>query len=162
MCPIVRAILRRSFAHLDLSGCGTAFAFSMKVVSEHERTAMRRVLLIDQDRCRGDEVELQCMARGIRVARADTLCEAVRVLGARPVSLIVIDVSLLRLTAAEHAALFHEVAPGVPVVMTTGAETPARVSARFERLGFRVLPRPLPVDRVLGLPSLKPVPGSAR
>lgn len=123
---------------------------------------MRRVLLIDQDRRRGDDVELQCMARGVRVARADTLCEAVRVLGDGSVSLIVVDVSLLRLTAAEHAALFHEVAPGVPVVMTIGPDTPARVSFRFERLGFRVLPRPLPLDRLLDVPALNPVPGGAR
>jgi DNA-binding NtrC family response regulator len=120
------------------------------------------VLVVDQDLERGDDVELGCVARGIDVARAETVCEAVRALGAGDVSLIVIDVSSARLTAAEHAALFHAVAPGVPVVMTIGADTPAGVARRFERLGFRVLPRPLVVDRLFDLAPADGVAGEAR
>lgn len=110
-----------------------------------------RVLVVDGDLGRGDDVELACVTHGIDVARADTVCEAVRALGAVEVSLIVIDVSSARLTAAEHAALFHAVAPGVPVVMTIGPDTPSGVATRFERLGFRVMPRSLAMECLLGL-----------
>ena len=57
-------------------------------------------------------VGLECLEREVGVVMAENLCEGVRTLCCRlPVSLIVVDAALLRLTPREHATLFERVAP---------------------------------------------------
>jgi len=72
------------------------------------------VLLIDQDQTAIDVLGHAVLERGVGVALAETLSEGVRTLLVTPVSLIVIDHALLRLSAREHAVLFERVAPSVP------------------------------------------------
>ena len=103
-------------------------------------------LVIDQDRAAMQTLGLACLERGVGVAIAETLCEGVRVLLARTVSLIVVDVALLRLSPPEHATLFERVAPGVPVIVAAQPDTPLETRVGFELQGFHVLSRPLAVE----------------
>jgi len=110
---------------------------------------MNRFLVIDQDRAATQSLGLACLERGVGVAMAETVCEGVRVLLSATASLIVVDGSLLRLTAREHATLFERVAPGVPVVVVVRPETSLDVRVGFELVGFRVLTRPVTVEDLL-------------
>lgn len=110
---------------------------------------MNRFLLIDADTTGAQRLGLACVERGVAVSLAENLCEAVRVLLSTNASLIVVDLSVLRLTPGEHADLFERVAPGVPVVIGAHADTPLEVRAAFEVLGFRVLTRPVTVEDLL-------------
>ncbi len=110
---------------------------------------MSRILVIDQDQERVQNLGLDGLRRGVAVAIADTVCEGVRVLATRPISLILVDAALLRLTATEQAALFERVAPGVPVAMAVGPETPSHLREGFEQVGFRTVARPAALDDLL-------------
>lgn len=110
---------------------------------------MGRLLVIDHDRLTAQRLGLACLDRAVGVAIADKVCDGVRALLAMPVSLIVVDAAALRLTPREHATLFHRVAPGVPVVVSAGPQTPLDFWAACEEVGFRVRPRPVAVDDLL-------------
>ena len=110
---------------------------------------MDLVLVIDQDRTAMQTLGLACLERGAGVAMAETLCEGVRVLLLRPVSLIVVDVALLRLTPPEHATLFERVAPGVPVIVVVHPDTPLETRVGFELLGLQILTRPVVVEDLI-------------
>ena len=103
-------------------------------------------LVIDQDRIAMQALGLACLERGVGVAMAETLCEGVRVLLSRSASLVVVDVTLLRLTPPEIATLFERVAPGVPVIVVVQPDTPLETRVGFELLGFRILNRPVVVE----------------
>jgi DNA-binding NtrC family response regulator len=107
---------------------------------------MDLLLVIDQDRAAMQTLGLACLDRGIGVAMAETLCEGVRVLLSRTVSLIVADVALLHLSPSEHATLFERVAPGVPVIVLANPDTPLESRVAFELKGFQVLNRPVTVE----------------
>ena len=107
------------------------------------------VLLIDQDRTTIDALGLAALERGGGVALAETLGEGVRMLLATPVSLIVVDHALLRLSAREHAALFERVAPRVPVVVLVRPGTPLETRLPFELAGFRVRMRPVALEDLI-------------
>lgn len=114
---------------------------------------MHRFLVIDQDRDAVQRLGLACLDRGIGVAVAENVCEGVRVLLNESVSLIVVDVTLLRFGAHEQATLFERVAPSVPVVVTVGPATPLSTRVGLELAGFTVLARPVgPEDLVKALP----------
>jgi DNA-binding response OmpR family regulator len=110
---------------------------------------MNRVLLIDQDRVTREQLGLACLAGGVGVALAENLCEGVRVLLSVPVSVIVVDAAVLRLTLREHATLFERVAPGVPVVVTMPAESALESRVAVELAGFRVLTEPVTAEDLL-------------
>lgn len=104
------------------------------------------ILLIDQDRAFAQRVGLACLQRGIAVGIAETVCEGVRFLLDRPVSVVLVDSGLLRLPAVDQAKLFEAVAPAVPVVVLVSEEVPLPERVRYQVLGFQVLPKPFPVD----------------
>jgi DNA-binding response OmpR family regulator len=106
-------------------------------------------LVIDQDRAAMQKLGLACLDRGVGVAMAETLCEGVRVLLSRTVSLIIVDVALLRLTPPEHATLFERVAPGVPVMVVVHPDTPIETRVGFELQAFHVLTRPIAVEDLI-------------
>jgi DNA-binding response OmpR family regulator len=108
-----------------------------------------RVLFIDQDRGAIERLGVACLRQGIGVAFADTVCDGVRTLLQEDVSVIVIDGTLLRLGAREHARLFERVAPGVPVVVTLRPEVRLETRVAVELQGFRVLPRPLAAEDLI-------------
>ena len=107
------------------------------------------VLLIDQDQTAIDVLGHAALERGVGVALAETLSEGVRTLLATPVSLIVIDHALLRLSAREHAVLFERVAPRVPVVVLVRPGTPLETRLSFELAGFRVRTRPVAFEDLI-------------
>lgn len=123
---------------------------------------MNRILVIDQDRAAMERIGLDCLERGVGVVMAETVCEGVRVLLGTPVSSIVVDQRLLRLTPREHGTLFERVAPGALVVVVVGPETPLDVRVAHELLGFRVVARPLVVADLLEKTPAEPAPGEAR
>lgn len=110
---------------------------------------MTRILVIDQDRAAMESLGLACLEREMGVVMAENVCEGVRALGATAVSMIVVDQALLRLTPAEHAAVFERVAPGADVVVVAGSETPLAARVGCELAGFAVLTRPVDVDDLI-------------
>ena len=115
---------------------------------------MNRVLLIHQDRATRERLGLDCLGRDVGVALAESLGEGVRVLLSLPVSLIVVDAGVLRLTTREHAVLFERVAPGVPVVVTVAADTPLETRVALELSGFGVVTRPVTIEDLLAKAAL--------
>ena len=116
---------------------------------------MHRVLLIEPDRVISQSVGMRCLSNGIAVRVTDTLCEGVRYLLEAPVSAVVVDAGLIRLSPAEQARLFEAVAPGVPVVVTVKPNAPMEEHVRFEVEGFIVAVKP--VDPVDLLAKLEPM-----
>lgn len=109
---------------------------------------MDRVLVIDDD---GDSVQqlgLACRARGLGVALAENLCEGVRVLLDGGVALIAVAGRLLRLTPHEHATLFEQVAPGVPVLVAVPAAGSREARAALSLAGFHVVTGPVTAEDV--------------
>lgn len=123
---------------------------------------MDRILVIDQDRPAMEQMGLACLERGVGVVITETVCQGVRVLLSTPVSSIVVDQRLLRLTPREHETLFDRVAPDVPVVVVIGPETPLDVRVAHELVGFRVVARPVVVEDLLEKTLAEPVPEGAR
>ena len=123
---------------------------------------MNRVLVIDQNRATREQLGLQCLGQDVGVALAENVCEGVRVLLSLSVSLIVVEAAALRLSTREHAVLFERVAPGVPVMVTVGADAPLETRVAFELAGFRVVTRPVSakelLDKVETGPSALPRP----
>lgn len=108
-----------------------------------------KFLAIDQDRTAMQKLGLACLERGAGLVIAENVCDGVRALLREVVSLVLVDVAVLRLTAWEHATLFERVAPGVPVVVAVRPDTPLETRVGFELAGFRVLARPVAVEDLL-------------
>lgn len=110
---------------------------------------MTRVLMIDGDRALAQSVAMACMESGVAVRMAETLCEGVRYMLESPVSIVLIDSGVLRLSGSDQARLFDSVAPGVPVVVLVkpGARMEERV--KLELQGFHVMSTPFDVRDVL-------------
>ncbi len=112
---------------------------------------MNRLLVIDQDRDAVQRIGLACLERGIAVAFAENVSEGVRVLLEHAVSLVVVEASLLRLAACEHATLFERVAPGVPVAVVVRPSTPMDRRVALELAGFTVLAAPVTAEDLIKL-----------
>lgn len=110
---------------------------------------MNRFLMIDRDQTMMEDVGLACFERGIGVVLAENVCEAVRTLSTTSVSLIVVDAALLRLTPAEHAAMFAQVAPSASVVVVVNPDTTLEGRVAYEAVGFRALTRPVTAEALL-------------
>lgn len=118
-------------------------------LDERNIEKVKRVLLIDQDAATARRMALRCLEKGVAVAIAENVCEAVRTLATTPVALIVADIGRLRLAIRDQAALFDRVAPGVPVLVTVGPDVALEIRAALELAGFRVIPSPVEPDDVL-------------
>jgi hypothetical protein len=101
---------------------------------------MIRILLIGQDPATVERLTLQCLERGVAVAIAENVCEGVRVLATTPVSLIVADLSRIRLGVHEQAALFDRVAPGSRIAVTVAEDTALETRVALELAGFHIVP----------------------
>lgn len=108
-----------------------------------------KFLVIDQDRGAMQRLGLACLERGTGVLIAENVSEGVRALLREIVSLIVVDVALLRLTPREHLMLFERVAPGVPVVLVVRPDSSLESRVSLELAGFRVLTRPVSAEDLL-------------
>ena len=106
---------------------------------------MNRMLVIDSDRAAMETLGLACLEHGVAVAMADNVCEAVRVLLADTISLVLVDAAELRFGPRDSAKLFERVAPGVPVVVMVRPETELSRVVALELAGFRVVTRPVAV-----------------
>jgi DNA-binding response OmpR family regulator len=92
---------------------------------------------------------MACLEHEIAIRMAENLCEGVRYLLDAPVSAILVEVSLLRLAAADQLRLFDVVAPGAPVVVMLPAEAPSEERVRLEIQGFAVVRKPFDIVEVL-------------
>ena len=110
---------------------------------------MDRILVVDHDRGVAQQLGLQCLERGAGVVIAETLCDGVRALLSERVSVIAVDLRLMRMTPLEYAALFDRVAPGVPVVVVVPPEASLDSRVALELAGFRVLVRPVTAEEIL-------------
>jgi DNA-binding response OmpR family regulator len=106
---------------------------------------MTRVLLIDGDRAFAQSVAMACLEANMAVRLAETLCEGVRCMLDDPVSLVLIDGALMRLSAAEQVRLFEIVAPGVPVVVLVRPGVSVEEMVKVEMQGFRAMSKSLDV-----------------
>jgi DNA-binding response OmpR family regulator len=123
---------------------------------------MNRVLLIDHDHDAAQAAGMICLDQGIAFRAAHTLCDGVRLLLDAPVSLIVIDAGLVRLSPAEQARMFDAVAPEVPVVVLVKPNAPLEEHVRFESEGFRVVPKPVDMTGILAKVDMAGRPMPAR
>src|SRR5262245_63091461 len=110
---------------------------------------MTRVLLIDGDRALAQSVAMACFADGISVRLAETLCEGVRYMVDGPVSVVLIDSGLMRLSGRDQVRLFDTVAPGVPVVVLVREGAGVEEMVKFQVQGFQVVAKPFDVRDVL-------------
>jgi DNA-binding response OmpR family regulator len=132
-----------------------------------EENRMTRVLMIDRDRDLVHSVAMACLEQGVAIRMAETLCEGVRYMLDGPVSVVVVDSSLMRLSQSDQARLFDAVAPGVPVVVIVGPATDMEEVVRLELQGFQVVPKPFDLRDILAKiepagRSLPACPGAAR
>ena len=128
---------------------------------------MTRVLLIDGDRAFAQATAMSCLNDGIAVRLAETLCEGVRYMMDGPISAVLIDATLMRLSPSDQVQLFDAVAPGVPVVVLVPSGTSMDEMVHLQVRGFQVVAKPVSVQDVLAkvdMPtrSARARPGAAR
>ena len=128
---------------------------------------MTRVLMIDRDRDLVHSVAMACLDLGIAIRMAETLCEGVRYMLEGPVSVVVVESNLMRLSTSDQIRLFDAVAPGVPVVVLVGPAPDVEEVVTLELQGFQVVPKPFELRDILAkiVPagrSLPARPGAAR
>jgi DNA-binding response OmpR family regulator len=124
---------------------------------------MRRILMIADERTVAESGAVGCRAAGVTVEGAETLCDGVRSMFRAPVSLVVVEASLMRLSGSDQVRLFDLVAPGVPVVVVLEPDSPLEDQVVWELRGFRVVSRPLDVRALLAAaaPAPRPAPAPA-
>ena len=110
---------------------------------------------------------MACLERGVALRMAETLCEGVRYMLDGPVSVVVVDYRLMRLSTSDQVRLFDAVAPGVPVVVLVEPATNVEEVVRLELQGFKVVPKPFDLRDILAKiepagRSLPARPGAAR
>jgi DNA-binding response OmpR family regulator len=110
---------------------------------------MTRVLLIDGDRAFAQSVAMACFENGVAVRLAETLCEGVRYMLDGPVSVVLIDAGLLRLSGPEQVRLFDATAPGVPVVVLVREGAGLDETVKLQMQGFHVMTKPLDLRDIL-------------
>src|SRR5688572_26106154 len=98
-----------------------------------------RVLLIDSNRAYAQSVAMSCVTDGIAVRLAETLCEGVRYMIEGPVSVVLIDSALMRLSGQDQVRLFDAVAPGVPVAVLVPDGTSVEETVKLQVQGFKVV-----------------------
>ena len=123
---------------------------------------MNRLLLIDADRASSEAFVLGCLGRDVAVRTAETLCEGVRYALEAPVSAILIDAGLIRMSPTAQAGVFDLVAPGAPVVVVLTPNSPIEEHVRFELAGFLVLSRPVDPGDLLAKLEVAETPAPAR
>lgn len=110
---------------------------------------MNRVLTIDDNRSRAQDLVMECLEHGVAVRVAESLCEGVRYLLDAPASLVLVDAGVLRMAGPDQARLFDAVAPGVPVVLAVDAGARVEDRVAFELKGFHVVSRPFALPDLL-------------
>jgi DNA-binding response OmpR family regulator len=110
---------------------------------------MTRVLLIDGNRAFAQATAMSCLNDGIAVRLAETLCEGVRYMMDGPVSAVLIDATLMRLSGNDQVQLFDAVAPGVPVVVLVPEGATVDEMVKLQLRGFQVVQKPVSVQDVL-------------
>ena len=123
---------------------------------------MNRLLLIDADSASSEAFVLGCLGRDVAVRTAETLCEGVRYALEAPVSAILIDAGLIRMSPTAQAGVFDLVAPGAPVVVVLKPNSPIEEHVRFELAGFLVLSRPVDPGDLLAKLEVAETPAPAR
>ncbi len=110
---------------------------------------MIRMLTIDDNRNRAQQLAMECLEHGVAVRMAESLCEGVRYLLDAPASLVLVDAGVLRMAGPDHLRLFDAVAPGVPVVLAVDAGARVEDRVAFELKGFHVVSRPFALPDLL-------------
>jgi DNA-binding response OmpR family regulator len=110
---------------------------------------MNRMLTIDDNRSRAQELAMECLEHGVAVRMAESVCEGVRYLLDAPASLVLVDAGVLRMAGPDQARLFDAVAPGVPVVLAVDAGARVEDRVAFELKGFHVVSRPFALPDLL-------------
>jgi DNA-binding NtrC family response regulator len=108
-----------------------------------------RILIVEDDAdARGFLIGV-LRAAGGDVEGFDNLCDAVRAMMREPCDLLLLDLQQPGVPCETALSLLHEVAPGVPVVLTT-ADPCGRQAARGARAGaFRVVAKPFTAPEIL-------------
>ena len=123
---------------------------------------MTRVLLIDGNRAFAQSVAMSCITDGIAVRLAETLCEGVRYMMEGPVSVVLIDSALMRLSGHEQVRLFDAVAPGVPVAVLVPEGTTVEETVTLQVQGFQVVVKPFEIRDILAKVDRPARPSRAR
>ena len=123
---------------------------------------MMRVLMIDGNRAFAQSVAMSCIADGIAMRLAETLCEGVRYMMEGPVAVVLIDASLMRLSGPDQVRLFDDVAPGVPVAVLVPEGMTVEETVKLQVQGFQVVAKPFEVRDLLAKMERPARPSRAR
>ena len=127
-------------------------------MDERKETAMRRILVVDDDPHVGQAIGVWLKHYGFRVSAADSGPGGLAALDETSFDLMIVDVFMPQMRGFEAIRLFHERAPAVPLVAISGCafpewETSAPEFLRFAtRLGAtRCLRKPFKPVTLLGV-----------
>ena len=108
-----------------------------------------RILVVEEDADARAFLMGVLKEAGDNVEGYDNLCDAVRAMMRGPCDMLLMDIQLPGVPCETALSLLQEVAPGVPVVLTT-ADPGGRQAARGARAGaFRVVAKPFKATEIL-------------
>ena len=105
---------------------------------------------------------MSCITDGIAVRLTETLCEGVRYMMEGPVSVVLIDVGLMRLSTNEQVRLFDAVAPGTPIAVLVPEGTTVEETVKLQMQGFLVVTKPFEMRDLLAKAERPARPSRAR
>lgn len=108
----------------------------------------RRILLADDDLSMRAGVAELLSSLGLEVFLADDGLEAVDIARDTLVHAALVDFQMPRCTGLEALPLLHSVREGLPVILYSGALSPATTNMMLEVGAFSVLEKPVKPDRL--------------
>src|SRR5690348_10440425 len=88
---------------------------------KRKETAMRRILVVDDDSHIGQAIEVWLKQHGFRVSTADSGPGGLAALDNASFDLMIVDVFMPHMRGFEAIRLFHERAPTVPLIAISGS-----------------------------------------
>jgi CheY-like chemotaxis protein len=125
---------------------------------ERKETAMRRILIVDDDPLVGQAVRAWLNQHGYRVSTAGSGAEGLALLERSTFDLLVVDIFMPNMRGYESIRIFHQRAPKIPLIAISGGAfgDPESTGPDFLRLATRLgatrcLRKPFKPSTLLGV-----------
>ncbi len=112
---------------------------------------MHSVLIVDDNRPLAENLAEILADEGNAVQVASGGLEALVLLSAKPVDLLLTDLRMERMSGPQLVHLAKQLLPGLPAIVMTAYAEDAALDAAFREGVLAILPKPVPVSRVLEL-----------